>query len=182
MKMFIILALFLSIISSIKHFMLFYKFQKLTTMKKSVNRFLLVATLFLFSAFAFGQATKTVTGEVKDASGSALPGVSVTEKGKNTGGAFTDDNGKFSISVGNNAVLILSYVGFTTKEVKVGANTNISVQMDLAEGQLSEVVVTSLGIQRQAKSLGYATATVKSEDITRAGSPNFAGALYGKAP
>ena len=151
-------------------------------MKKSTVHLLLMAVLIFCGTFAYGQNQKTVTGLVKDATGEVLPGVSVVERGSKTGGTFTDDAGKFTINVGNNAVLIFSSVGYATKEVSVGNNSNLSVFLVASQNELSEVVVTSLGITRQTKSLGYATATVKAEDITRAGSPNFAGALYGKAP
>ncbi len=150
-------------------------------MKKSTV-LMLMAVLLFCGAFAYGQNQKTVTGLVKDGAGEVLPGVSVIEKGSKAGGTFTDDAGKFTISVGNNAVLIFSSVGFTTKEVAVGNSSNLNVFLVASQGELSEVVVTSLGITRQTKSLGYATATVKAEDITRAGSPSFAAALYGKAP
>ncbi|HRN56063.1 MAG TPA: SusC/RagA family TonB-linked outer membrane protein [Agriterribacter sp.] len=152
-------------------------------MKKSASRFLLMAVLFLCSAFVFGQTSRNVTGVVRDASGTGIPGVSVSQKGSNTLGVISDDNGQFSITVTtSNAILVFSSIGFETKEVAVGSSNTINVSLDQAQNELSEVVVTALGVPRQTKSLGYATATVKAEDITRAGSPNFATALYGKAP
>ncbi|HRP33811.1 MAG TPA: SusC/RagA family TonB-linked outer membrane protein [Agriterribacter sp.] len=141
-----------------------------------------MALLLACSTMALGQAQKTVTGVVRDDSGAALPGVSINEKGNKSVGTTTDNDGNFSISVKNNAVLVFSFVGFATQEVSVANSSTLSVQLLPSGGELSEVVVTSLGVARQQKSLGYATATVKSEDITRAGSPNFATALYGKAP
>lgn len=155
---------------------------KLKAMKKSTVQLWLMALLLACSTMTFGQAQKTVTGVVKDDSGVGLPGVSINEKGNKSVGTTTDNEGRFSILVKNNAVLIFSFVGFGTKEVSVGASSTLSVQLNPSDGELTEVVVTSLGINRQQKSLGYATATVKAEDITRAGPPNFATALYGKAP
>ena len=151
-------------------------------MKKSINRFLLLAMLFSYSIFAFGQAQKTITGVVKDASGTVLPGVSVTEKGSKTGGTFTDDSGKFSIIAGENAVLIFSSVGFTTKEVAVGSNTELSVDLVASDNALTEVVVTAMGIKKEQRKIGYAVSTVTSKDILLTSPTNFASALYGKAP
>ncbi len=151
-------------------------------MKKSANRLLLMAVLVICGTFAFGQSQKTVTGMVTDASGTGLPGVSIHEKGNQAVGTTSDENGLFSISVKNNAVLVFSFVGFASREIAVGNNTTLTVQLSAAGGELSEVVVTSMGIQRQKKSLGYATTTVKAEELTKTAPTNVASAIYGKAP
>ncbi len=83
---------------------------------KSANSYLLMAMLFLCSTFAFGQAKKTVSGTVRDGSGTGLPGVSINEKGSKTSGVISDDNGNFSIAVGSNAVLVFSSVGLILKK------------------------------------------------------------------
>ncbi len=147
-------------------------------MKKCTS--LLFVMLCLFNITAMAQ-TKTVTGKVTDNSGSPLGGVTVNQKGTNNA-VVTNDSGDFSISVTSNAILTFSFVGFASQEVSVSGRTNVNIELSEGGGQLEEVVVTSLGIARQQKSLGYATATVKAEDITRVGAPNFAAALYGKAP
>jgi TonB-linked SusC/RagA family outer membrane protein len=151
-------------------------------MKKSTNRFLLLAVLSLCSVFAFSQSKKTVTGVIRDASGAGIPGVSVTEKGSKTSGTFSDDLGKFSISVNNSATLIFSAVGYATKEVAVGSNTTLNVSLATSANELSEVVVTSMGIGKQKKSLGYATTSIKAEELVKTAPTNIATALYGKAP
>lgn len=152
-------------------------------MKKSTFRFLLMAVLFLCSAFAMAQSGKTITGVVTDASGNPLEGVSVNEKGKTAGGTLSDASGKFSIMVtGAKPVLVFSFVGFATQETSVGTSSELSITLVPGKNELTEVVVTSLGINRQQKSLGYATATVSADELTKVGSPNFGTALYGKAP
>jgi iron complex outermembrane receptor protein len=142
--------------------------------------------LFMFfclmasSVLLFAQEKKTVTGTVKDNTGAVLSNATVTEKGtKNS--VVTNATGTFSISVLPNATLQITYAGMSMREVAVAGQTNLDIAMTDA-GQLTEVVVTSLGISKQQKALGYATATVKSEDIVRTAPPNFAQALYGKAP
>jgi iron complex outermembrane receptor protein len=151
-------------------------------MKKSASRFLLMAMLFLCSAFVFGQTTKTVTGVVKDAEGKGIPRVSINEKGKQSGGVISDENGQFSIGVAPNATLIFSSVGFAVKEVKVGNDTNLTIELTATQGELDEVVVTALGVKRERRSIGYAVSTVKAEELTKAGATmNPFLALYGKA-
>jgi hypothetical protein len=94
----------------------------------SLSRYLTVLLLFV-TAFAVAQ-NRTVTGKVTAADdGSALPGVNIHEKGTSNG-AVTDSNGSFSISVGPNAVLIFSFVGFKPQEVTVGNQTAVEVSLN----------------------------------------------------
>lgn len=129
-----------------------------------------------------GGAAKQVSvkGTVKDAQGQPLPGVSVIIKGT-TKGTSTGPQGTFTISAQPTDILVFSFVGFQKQEVTVGSRTTLNVVLKEDATALSEVVVTSLGIQRQQKSLGYAVSTVSSKEITQAGNTNFASALYGKA-
>lgn len=150
-------------------------------MKKSTNRLLLMAMLVFAGIFAHSQTKKTVSGTVKDSNGSGLPGVSVSIKGTKAGGTITNERGNFSLSANDNATLIFSAVGFTTKEMKVQGDV-LEVMLNSAENQLNEVVVTSLGLGKQKKSLGYATTTIKAEELVKTAPTNFATALYGKAP
>lgn len=147
-------------------------------MKRKILLYLLI---FLCSFAAKAQVRKAITGLVKDATGMPLPGVSVLEAGTKNG-VSTDASGEFKITVNANGTLKFSMIGFIVKEVPVANQTHLNVVLQDDLQSLSEVVVTSLGITRQQKSLGYAVSTVKSEELTRTGSPNFAAALYGKAP
>ncbi|SER40150.1 SusC/RagA family TonB-linked outer membrane protein [Pedobacter rhizosphaerae] len=138
---------------------------------------LLLLSIFTIAAYA----QKTITGTVKDASG-PLPGVSVSVKGT-AKVTQTDGNGKFSISVNPNEVLVFTAIGYTKQELNVGSQSAISVVLKESANQLDEVnvVTTALGIKRQEKSLGYAVSTVTAKQLTEAGNTNFASALYGKA-
>jgi TonB-linked SusC/RagA family outer membrane protein len=122
----------------------------------------------------------TVTGVTSDESEELLAGVTVAVKGTSTG-VMSDADGKYSITVpGSNAVLIFSYVGYEQQEITVGSQTVINVVLK-SSTELDEVVVTALGITREAKALGYAVTTISAKELTKVGSPNFATALYGKA-
>jgi TonB-linked SusC/RagA family outer membrane protein len=122
----------------------------------------------------------TVTGTVSDNSGELLIGVTVSIKGTNTG-VVSGADGKYSISVPDkDAVLVFSYVGYAQQEIVVGSQTVINVQLQAGE-ELEEVVVTSLGLTKASRALGYAVSTIKATELTKVGTPNFATALYGKA-
>jgi iron complex outermembrane receptor protein len=121
-----------------------------------------------------------VIGKVLDQTGEALIGASVKIKGTSDGVA-TDENGAFTISVPDDAVLIVSYVGFKTQEIPVNGKTAITITLQPNDKMMNEIVVTALGIKREQKALGYAVSTITSEQITAAGATNFASALYGKA-
>jgi TonB-linked SusC/RagA family outer membrane protein len=122
----------------------------------------------------------TVTGTISDDSGELLAGVTIAVKGTNTG-VVSGADGNYSITVpGRNAVLVFSYVGYTQQEIAVGSQTVINVQLK-SDTELEEVVVTGLGITKEARAVGYAVSTVKATELTKVGTPNFATALYGKA-
>ncbi|OMP74759.1 SusC/RagA family TonB-linked outer membrane protein [[Flexibacter] sp. ATCC 35208] len=141
--------------------------------------FIVCTVLFLLCAFgAIAQEKKTVSGSVQDEKGNPLVGVSVQEKGTSNG-ASTGDGGKFSLKVAPGATLIFSYIGYLKQEVAASAAS--SVQMAPDQTGLNEVVVTAMGIKREARALGYAVSTVSSKELTKTGSTNFASALYGKA-
>lgn len=136
-----------------------------------------VLLLTLLTVHAFAQ--QTLTGTVRDASG-PLPGVSVSVKGTSKV-TQTSSAGKFSISVSPGEVIAFSAVGFARQEITVGNQTSLDIIMKDSENKLNEVVVTSLGIKKEQKSLGYSVSTVSAKEITEAGNTNFASALYGKA-
>ena len=108
-----------------------------------------------------------------------VAGVSVLIK-NSTLGTTTDATGKFALNVPANAVLVFSSIGFQGREVAVGNQTVLSVTLEEGSQSLNEVVVTALGIKKEAKRLGYATANVNSEQITTNRSVNFVNALQGK--
>ncbi|KAA1245706.1 SusC/RagA family TonB-linked outer membrane protein [Aquimarina sp. RZ0] len=122
---------------------------------------------------------KTISGNVTDDKGLPLPGVNIVVK-NTANGTQTDFDGNYSIDANRGAVLSFSYVGFATKDVVIGDNTVINLQLAPDAAQLDEVVVTALGIERSARSLGYAVATIKSEDLNEVRETNLLSALQGK--
>ncbi|SOE23699.1 TonB-linked outer membrane protein, SusC/RagA family [Spirosomataceae bacterium TFI 002] len=136
----------------------------------------------LFAIISTPTWAQNIRGTVISAAdGSPLPGVSVVIKGTTTGTA-TDTKGEFSINASPQSSLIFSFIGFTNQDVKVGNSTVLNVVLEEDVAVLNEVVVTALGISKEQRAIGYATSTIEAEEITRTASPNFASALYGKAP
>lgn len=142
------------------------------------KRFYLILVL-LFASFASVIAQTTVSGTVNDASGSSIPGVSIVEKGT-TNGTTSDMNGKYSLKVGTNAVLQFSFVGMTSIEEAVNGRTTIDVVMASSAIGIDEVVVTALGIQRDKKTLTYASQQVEGAELMKARGTNFMENLSGK--
>ncbi len=124
---------------------------------------LLVLLLFIGIQAAFAQ--RTVTGKVTAVNDAPLPGVTVVIKGT-TSGTSTDGNGEYSISVPNNqTVLQFSFIGFQPKEITVGSQSTINVVLEESTEELDEVVITALGIKREAKSLGYSVTSVDADEM-----------------
>ncbi len=137
----------------------------------------MLATLCVTQVFA---QSRTITGTVTaKEDGLPLPGVTVKIKGTDQG-VSTDANGKFSISAQTGTTLTFSYIAYLSQDVTVGADNVINVVLVENTQQLSEVVVTAIGISREAKSLGYSTTTVRSEDLTRARETNVLNSLAGQ--
>lgn len=124
-------------------------------------------------------AQKTVTGTVTDDNGSALPGVSVLVKGT-TVGTMTLNDGTYSISVpdGSN-VLVFSYIAMKTVEATISGDVVNAVMLS-DETEFEEVVVTAIGIEKQAKSVTYAIQKVDGDEMTSVKESNVVNALSGK--
>ncbi|WP_281635530.1 SusC/RagA family TonB-linked outer membrane protein [Flavobacterium marginilacus] len=140
--------------------------------------------LFVFCMLSFysGNAQTTVTGKITDGAGMPLPGTTIVVKGSSTG-ASADFDGAYSLKVPNlSAVLVVSYVGYVTKEVTLTGSAVLNVKLISSSQNLNEVVVTALGQSKEKKAIGYATSVIKSEAIVKTGSPTVANAIYGKAP
>src|SRR5690606_15553854 len=109
---------------------------------------------------------RTVSGTIIDDSGLPLPGATVLIKGTTTG-TSTDFDGNYSIRANQGATLVFSFVGYITKEVVVGTSNSINVTMAEDAQNLDEVIITTLGINRSEKALGFATQSIKSEELMK---------------
>ncbi|MCU7548782.1 SusC/RagA family TonB-linked outer membrane protein [Chitinophagaceae bacterium LB-8] len=149
-----------------------------------MRKCLLLSLVLLHAVLFVAAQTRHVSGIVIDAQNNQpLTGVTIQIQNQKTS-SLTGSDGRFTIATPQGRVtLIFSYVGFGTKNLTVEpGQTNLSVPMEASVGQMNEVVVTALGISKKQKAIGYATSTIKAEDLVQTGSPNFASALYGKAP
>ncbi len=123
-------------------------------------------------------ADVNVSGQVTDENGEGLPGASVVVKGTSTG-TTTDIQGKYSLSVPEDATLVVSFVGYTTREVSVAGRTVIDMQMAPDAEQLEEVVVIGYG-EVEKKDVTGAVGSVESTDIVRANPVQAAKAIQGQ--
>ena len=157
-------------------------------MKSNVFHFKSIQTIVWMLALVFGMNMQafaqgqTVSGYVTDDLNEPLPGVNVQVKGTTTG-VITDINGKYNLSnVPSNATLVFSFVGFSTKEIKVGKQKTINVQMAEDSEILSEVVVVGYGVQKKESVVG-SISQVGSENLRRAGnSSDLSESLQGQMP
>jgi iron complex outermembrane receptor protein len=149
-------------------------------MQTTKTRLLLFMLLCIGSIFAYGQEKMTVSGTVKDSTGTALAGATVNEKGTSNR-VPTDAAGHFTLHVKPGARLVITYIGFATKEVP--ATSSMQVTMSAGSQTTEEVVVTALGIKKNSKALGYAVSKIDNDRIMASGTPaNALQALYGAAP
>jgi len=133
-------------------------------MKKLYKSLSFTAALLLMLASVALAQERVVTGTVTDENGSGMPGVNVLVKGTSTGTA-TDVSGKFSLSVpGDDAVLVFTFVGYSSQEVTVGARTVVDVPMKPDAATLDEIVVVGYGEQKKSLVTG-SISTVKAEDL-----------------
>src|SRR5690554_133966 len=139
-----------------------------------------ILTLFLALVvqLTFAQE-KTISGTVSDENGLPLPGVNIIVKGT-TNGTQTDFDGNYSITASTGDVLSYSFVGYTKKEMTVGASSNMSFSMAPDVTAIDEVVITALGIKKEEKSIGYAVQKVKGDDIAESNETNVVNSLSGK--
>lgn len=143
---------------------------------KRIGILLLMSVCFAINVKAQTRITgKVIAGDDK------LPVIGASVKIKNApGGTSTDGNGQFSLSVNPNTTLIISFVGFTSKEVAVGNQTTINVTLDPIKNDLSEVVVTGYTSQRK-KDLTGAVSVVNIGQLKSQPAASAIESLQGKA-
>jgi TonB-dependent SusC/RagA subfamily outer membrane receptor len=144
------------------------------------SKLLTIGALFVVLFFnpAYAQM-RELTGQVTAEDGSSLTGVNISLK-NTTKGATTDDKGRYVVSVEPGTTLVFSFIGFKSKEALVGNQTKLDITLASDETQLQEIVITSLGIAREKKALGYAVQEIKGDKLTLARDPNIGNALAGK--
>lgn len=125
--------------------------------------------------------TINITGKVTDERNQPLPDVTVAVKGT-TSGTITNKDGVYMLSgVDPNAILVFSYLGYTSREVEIEGNTQINISLQPADNKLSEVVVVGYGTQRKATLTG-AVSSVKSAELTTAPVASTINSLAGRLP
>jgi TonB-linked SusC/RagA family outer membrane protein len=146
-------------------------------MKKHQLLLVVLSLLFCYGAYA---QNRTLIGSVTS-NQDPVPGAAILIKGQTTG-TSTDESGKFSLSVPAGSVtLVITSIGFESQERVVSATeNNITIRLASSVTSLNEVVVTALGISREAKTLTYATQQVRAEQLTTVKSTNVLNSLDGK--
>jgi len=125
---------------------------------------------------------QVINGTILDENGNPLPGANIIEKGT-TNGVQTNFDGNFSITVSNNAILVISYIGYASQEITVGSQTNITVQLIEDAAALDEVVVVGFG-EQSVRKVTAAISQVSAEElgITERPVTNIETALVGSLP
>lgn len=140
----------------------------------------LTACLLLFATIALAQQ-RTVTGKITDATNTPIIGATVALKGANVA-TQTDATGSFSIIVpDDNAVLVITFVGYDPQEISVGTRSNVTVSLLATTGNLNEVIVTGYTSQQRKNVVG-AVATVSGAKIAAVQSGNAEQQFQGRVP
>jgi TonB-linked SusC/RagA family outer membrane protein len=149
-----------------------------------MRKFLLVCltAVFALASSELWAQDRTVSGRITSAEdGSGLPGVNVVLKGSTTG-TVTDATGNFSLSVpASGGTLVVTFIGLKTQEVEIGGRTVVDVAMEQDVTQLTEVVVSALGVEKSRDKLGTATSTIGGSAVTSSGETGVINSLSGKA-
>ena len=139
-----------------------------------------LAVLFLLCMIPLGMNAQIVKGTVNDEAGEPIIGATVKVQGSNEG-TVTDFDGNFSVKASSNATLVISYVGYTTQQVKVGGKSNITVTLVEDNTTLNDVVVIGYGVQKKKLVTG-ATVQVKGDDIAKLNTTNALEAMQSSTP
>jgi hypothetical protein len=147
------------------------------------QRYLILLALLFFNSAdikKFFVQQKSVSGIVADSRGNAMPGVNVIVKGTSFG-TVTNLTGRYVVSVpeGSNS-LVISFVGFVSKEVEIGSQTVVDVALVEDIKHLDEVVVTALNIERSTKALQSSVTQVSGDNFTQARENSLPNALAGR--
>jgi TonB-linked SusC/RagA family outer membrane protein len=144
-----------------------------------MKRIIQLTFFFFLTAIAIAQE-RTIGGIItsKD-DGEPLPGISIRIAGT-TQGTTTDVDGKFSLSAAATSTLIISGIGYVEQKVVIGNRNLINITLETNAQNLDEVVVTSFGIQRDRKTLGYGVSEIKADQLAKAPTTDVTNSLAGK--
>ena len=145
-----------------------------------MRRFLTLFTVLMLSAALASAQTQVVTGRITDENGNPVARASVQEKNSNKG-TITDAEGNFTLSTTRGKTLVISNVGYERIEVSAGSSP-INISLKAGNQNLTEVVVTALGIKRDKKALGYAVTTINKDQVELRPESDIAKILSGKVP
>jgi TonB-linked SusC/RagA family outer membrane protein len=139
-----------------------------------------MAMVLFLSENALAFADRQITGTVVSAEDkNPLPGVTIIVKGNNTIGTATDTEGKFKLTVPEEATLILSYIGYVSQEIVVGTQSDFNIELSSDQKQLSEVVVIGYGTQKKGD-ITSSVASIKREDFIKGTVRDAAQLVQGK--
>lgn len=142
-------------------------------------QWLLVALLVTGLGLSKVSAQNVIRGIITDENNQPLPGVSVMIAGSRQG-TSTNINGRFTISATQGQTLTVSFIGYKTQQLTIGAEANLAVQMKAEGKELSEIVVTALGVKKEVQKLGYSQSQIKGEELTTARDANPLNSMAGK--
>lgn len=147
-------------------------------MRTKLNGILTLLLAFVVH-LSFAQE-KTISGNVTDLNGLPLPGVNIVVEGTTTG-TQTDFDGNYAINASEGQTLLFSYIGQKDVRSTIGAGNTLNVQMEEDAQALEEVVVTALGVKKEARSLGYAITKIDGDEVADKPSSDIGRLLQGKA-
>jgi len=120
-----------------------------------------------------------ISGKVTDKTGAGLVGANILIEGT-TQGTVTDIDGNYKLAVDSEATLVITYIGYIQQEIVVGNRSKIDIVMKVDAEQLSEVVVTALGVKREERAIGFATEKVEGKTIANSNANNVMSSLKGR--
>jgi TonB-linked SusC/RagA family outer membrane protein len=143
-------------------------------------RMIIMALLCLLGTqMSYGQASELIHGRITSMDGTPIPNASIKIKGGSKG-TVTDENGTFTLKRTGPITLIVSALGYDSKEVQPDAQGNISISLARNSKALDEVVVTAVGVKKAKRNLTFSSQEVSGDDVVRSKEPNILNGLTGK--
>jgi TonB-linked SusC/RagA family outer membrane protein len=140
---------------------------------------ILLLVLLTFAAY-LAMYSQSITGKVTSAEDKqGIPGANILKKGT-LSGTITDFNGLFSMQASKNDTLIISFIGMTSQEIVLKDKTHLEIELQPIAEEISDVIVTALGLKREEKALGYAVQKVDGDEISKVKELDVINALSGK--